>query len=374
MSCQVRRKLVTIRHISDVSPIVGSRYDVVTVDGWKVVVGRNEEFYKGQLVLYFEVDSLLPRNHHFWEFCASSNHQSGYVVTTMIISKHISQGLIFHLDKFTEISDLHSRMEKIYGAEVTEIMIRNMSFEGILGVKKWEDIEPGGTAHNLQRPPTFFPQPGCERAQNLPTLFRDHGEEEFQITEKLDGIPMSVYVVEKSSKWYSLLSSLPEGEQQSGTARIGICNRTQDLTESSTSLFWNTAKKQGIIERIGQIGENIVVQGELCGSDILTNTIGFEPGEHVFFVFSIFDIDNQEDLRPEIVKDICHRLGWEHVPIVSDSIKLSTFADDIDDLLHKAEGTGVKGRTREGLIFKSTDASFAFKAISNLWLLEVGKH
>ncbi|KAI0887718.1 RNA ligase-domain-containing protein [Annulohypoxylon maeteangense] len=375
MSRQIRRKLVTVRRISNISPIAGSRYNVVTVDGWNVVVGRNEGFYDGQSVLYFEVDSLLPCNHNFWEFCAFSNNKSGYVVTTMIVSKHISQGLIFHLDTFTEFSDLYTRMKNRHGMETTEMMIRNRSFEDILGVKKWENTKNGGTTHSLETPPIFFPQPGCERAQNLPTLFRDHGEDEYQITEKLDGIPMSVYAVKKDSKWYSILPSPNEDSQcqQIGSTRIGICNRTRDLVESSTSLFWNTAKKQGITEKISQVGHNIAVQGELCGFDIMSNTIGFEPGEHIFFVFGIFDIDNQEDLRPETVKDICDRLGWEHVPIISDRIKLSAFANDVHDLLLRAEGTGMKGRAREGLVFKSIDASFAFKAISNPWLLETGK-
>ncbi|KAI2470192.1 RNA ligase-domain-containing protein [Annulohypoxylon bovei var. microspora] len=377
MQQPISRKLVTVRRISNISPITGSRYNVVTVDGWSVVVRRSERFHRGQLVLYFEVDSFLPHNHNFWEFCALSNatlnNEPGYLVTTTMISKHLSQGLVFHLDKFTEFSDFYSRMKMFYGTDVVERGITTMSFEDILGVKKWDDISQGGTTDSFGQLPIFFPQPGCQRAQNLPTLFRDYGEESHQVTEKLDGVSMSVYAVEKNSKWCSLLPPLPEDSQQIGSTRIGVCNRTQDLIESSTSWFWKTAKQQHIIEKIGQVGENIVVQGELCGFNIMRNTIGFEPDEHVFLVFNIYDVDNQKYLRPETVTSICGRLGWRHVPIIFDSMKLSTFANNIHDLLSKAEGTGVKGRMREGLVFKTIDAKFTFKAISNTWLLETGK-
>ncbi|KAI1211159.1 RNA ligase-domain-containing protein [Annulohypoxylon truncatum] len=373
MPQQIHRRLVTVRRIANIKPITGSPYKVVSVDGWEVVVGKKESFIEGQLVLYFEVDSLLPPNHNFWEFGAFSNKESGYVVTTMIICKHLSQGLIFHLDKFAEFYDLYSRMKTFYGKELTEMIITKMSFEGILGVKKWENIGYGDPTPKFHCPPIFFPQPGCERVQNLPDLFKDHGEKTWQITEKLDGIPMSVYAIEKNSKWHSLLPPLPDGSQQIETTRIGICNRTQDLVESSTSLYWKVAKQQCIIERIRQIRENIVVQGELCGFDIMDNSIGFEPDQHVFFVFGIFSIDDQEYLRPEEVKDICDKLGWDHVPIICSSTMLSTFADNIHDLLLKAEGVGMKGRTREGLVFKTHDACFSFKAISNSWLLETGK-
>ncbi|KAI0899047.1 RNA ligase-domain-containing protein [Annulohypoxylon nitens] len=372
MSRQIRRKLVTLRRISSISPIAGSKYEVVSIDGWNVVVCSNEEFYDGQLVLYFEVDSLLPPNHHFWEFSACSNSKSGYVVKSMMRCNHISQGLIFHLHKFPEVEGLYSRMEAIHGTDTAERALMKISFDEMLGVKKWENAD-GRENKFFRKPPIFFPQPGCQRVQNLPYIFEDYEEDLWQITEKLDGLPMSVYTVQSDSQWHALLPSVTNNVEQTKSTRIGVCSRTLDLIESKTCLFWEAARKQSIIEKIDQIGVNMVVQGELCGSDILRNSIGFEPGEHTFFVFGIFSIDDHDYLRPKEVKDICDRLGWEHAPIISDGVKLSTFADDVHDLLSKAEGVGLKGRTREGLVFKTHDARFAFKAISNAWLLESEK-
>jgi hypothetical protein len=40
-----------------------------------------------------------------------------------------------------------------------------------------------------------------------------------------------------------------------------------------------------------------------------------------------------------------------------------------DNILKFAEGKTVRGNEREGVVFKSTDGSFSFKAVSNKYLL-----
>ncbi|KAI1100384.1 RNA ligase-domain-containing protein [Jackrogersella minutella] len=371
------RRLVTIRRISRITAIEESQYEVVTLDGWNVVVRRDDGFHIGQLVFYVEVDSFLPSNRYFWEYCAGSHttldNKRGFLVTTTIICKHISQGLIFNLRTFGKLSKVFEIIKRWFGEDIAVKKLMDMPLQELLGVKKWEHIHHGGSNEGLGTPPIFFPQPGCERAQNLPCLFKDHEEETYQVTEKLDGIPMSVYAVETSSQWFSTLPPLPGNEQQIGTTRLGVCSRSQDLVEASTSYFWCTAKQQHITEKIGQAGHNIVVQGELCGSSVMGNTMGFSSGEHKFFVFDIFDIDKQQHLRPDEVTSICNRLGWDHVPVIFNSMKLSKFANSINDLLVKAEGIGVKGQMREGLVFKGNHSKFRFKVISNTWLLATGK-
>ncbi|KAI1092040.1 hypothetical protein F5B19DRAFT_455996 [Rostrohypoxylon terebratum] len=206
---------------------------------------------------------------------------------------HISQGLVFPLDKFPEVESLYSRMEVIHGTETAERALMKISFDEMLEVKKWENLDDGdgdgdGEAHYSRRPPIFFPQPGCRRVQNLPDIFEDYADDQWEITEKLDGLPMSVYAIQSDSVWHSLLPPTTNNAQQTEPTRIGVCSRNQDLVESDTCSFWKAARKQSIIEKIDQVGVNVVVQGELCGFDIMGNSMGFEPGEHTFFVFGIF--------------------------------------------------------------------------------------
>ncbi len=54
------RKLASIRRIADIRPIESAdAIEVATIDGWKVVVKR-DEFKIGSLAVYLEIDSWVP--------------------------------------------------------------------------------------------------------------------------------------------------------------------------------------------------------------------------------------------------------------------------------------------------------------------------
>ena len=56
----VSRKLASVRRIAAIDPIEGA--DVIvcaTVDGWKLVTQKSNNFQPGDLVVYFEIDSFL---------------------------------------------------------------------------------------------------------------------------------------------------------------------------------------------------------------------------------------------------------------------------------------------------------------------------
>ncbi|KAH9890319.1 hypothetical protein F4778DRAFT_796580 [Xylariomycetidae sp. FL2044] len=374
----VERRLVTVRRIADLTLLKRSRYDLAKVDGWTVIVPRIEDFLKGQLVVYCEVDSFLPNSGPFWEYVAGSpteyNGEVGYLVRTRMIEKHISQGLIFHLSSFPEISKQVDVIKARLGAAEAQKEIMSLSFADLLGVKKWEHPEnAGGASANITRPPVFFPQPGCDRVQNLPMVFQDWGYKQFQITEKFDGVPMSVYAIKTSSQWMTAVPDLPNNAQVYGDRRIGVCSRKEDIPEDDDSWFWKTARKN-IIGNIHHVCENnVVVQGELCGFSIMGNSMEFLPNEHRFFVFQIFDIDKQKLFSPDATAHTCNRLHWSHVPVIHPGKTLRDAAKNIDDLLRKAEGEGRYAKNREGLVFKTLNNTFSFKVISNSWLLETGK-
>ena len=55
------RKLVSIQKISNVTPIFNADLiEVVTINGWKIVVKKDDNFKIGNNVVYFEIDSALP--------------------------------------------------------------------------------------------------------------------------------------------------------------------------------------------------------------------------------------------------------------------------------------------------------------------------
>ena len=55
------RKLATIRRIDEIRPIEGAdNIELAIVDGWSVVVAKDQNYFVGELVIYCEIDSFLP--------------------------------------------------------------------------------------------------------------------------------------------------------------------------------------------------------------------------------------------------------------------------------------------------------------------------
>lgn len=372
---RTERKMVTVRHISQVSPIRGTKSDLVSIGGWKVVTFRGE-YKTGELVVYFEVDSFLPAtDNRFWEFCTPSRVQKyegcdGYVVTTMLKQGHVSQGLIFPFNSFPEIQRALAALQKTNASpDEAESKLLAMDFTTVLGIRKFSAVHVDPTT-SYGHSPCFFPQPGCDRVQNIILLFDNYGDTVFQVTEKLDGVPMSVYHVDTASQWHK---ALPRGiDGLVDRPSYGVCGRSKDYMKAGNSIFWKAAREQGIYEKLQRLKLNISIQGELCGSSILKNSMGFPEGKHAFYVFSIWDIDKQAWWGAKRTLQFCDRNGLAHVPVLH-RIRLSAFAKDIDELLAKAEGKGVLGKKREGLIFRTMNNSFGFKVIANSWLLTYGK-
>jgi RNA ligase (TIGR02306 family) len=154
--------------------------------------------------------------------------------------------------------------------------------------------------------------------------------------------------------------------------RIGVCSRNQDLHEFGGSKFWELARKYQLPEKLERIGKNLAIQGELVGNTICKNRLGYKKGEHDFFVFSIFDVDQQRYLNPRETEKRTSQIGLKHVPVLG-YVKIQDIAKSRDDLLHRAEGIGMNGKKREGLVYKNVDNGQAFKVIANNYLLSHGE-
>lgn len=395
------RKLVTLRKITKLRRLKGIHYKsyaVATVaDGWTVVVYHGD-FKVGDLVLYFEIDSFIPATtgRFGWEkeSCLTTfQGQRGYHVVSQMLSRELSQGLIQPVAALPEVKAVLDALEREhgYGKAMAVAQGADMAFDDVLGVTKWEvPFEAKGRV--LGPAPTFFPRPACERAQNIPDLFRgprsSRSGDVFQITEKLDGVSMTAYRVALGSRWHRALPALPDGlEHQedgdvgkdgSGGARWGVASAAQDLDRRGGDVYWQAAERlglRGVLKKMaGHKLPSLAVQGELVGPTVKNNSLGFDEGaEHQFFVFQIFDIERQKYLDPRAVVTMCGELGLPHVPVIG-YLRLGEFAGGLSELLAKAEGLSMRGTTREGLVFKSMwDDGFAFKVISNKWLLEQGE-
>ena len=85
------RKLASIQAITNIRPIDGKdMIEQVNINGWNIIVRKAENYKEGDLCVYFEIDSLLPKRPEF-EFLESKK----YIIKTMKMGGVLSQGIVF---------------------------------------------------------------------------------------------------------------------------------------------------------------------------------------------------------------------------------------------------------------------------------------
>lgn len=340
------RRLASIREIAEIKPIIGAdAIESALIDGWSVVVKKGE-FSVGDKVVYFEIDSFIPTE--IAPFLTKSGHcpkvfngVEGERLRTIKLRGQISQGLVLPLATFS------ANIDQAIDGDLTDV----------LKIQKWEPSIPAQLAGLMRGNfPSFLRKTDQERIQNIVHRVFDGGENEdsfYEITTKLDGSSMTVYV---------------------NDGQVGVCSRNLDLKlDQEGNSFVDTAKRLNLLSTLVNWGKNIAIQGELMGEGIQGNREGIK-GEHLFFVFDIWDIDAQVYYAPDRVRSICKDLGLLHVPVLHPAARLRDVGVvDLESILVFAEGPSIANPIREGLVFKRIDGGFSFKAISNKFLLRGGE-
>lgn len=347
------RKLASIRRIADIQPIEGADAIVVaTVDGWKVVV-KKDEFKVGDLALYLEIDSWVP--HELAPFLSKGqepreyNGVKGERLRTIKLRGQVSQGLLIK-PEFHELFDALSivGLAREDGTKPGRVGVGEGSdVTDLFGIQKWEAPIPAqlqGQAAGMF-PTSLIPKTDQERIQNCFPEIQEKGDVTYEVTMKLDGSSCTIF------RW--------EGE-------LRVCSRNLELKineENKDNTFVAMALKIG-----DKIPNGIAVQGEVMGPGVQGNREGFK--EHRFFVFDIFDIAKHAYLAPGERRSVCHMIGLEHAPLHGTNWKAPV---SVEEGLAFAEGPSINHKIREGLVWKcNEDPSFSFKTISNQFLLKGG--
>lgn len=108
------RKLVTIREINNIEPIIGAdKIEKLTIDGWQVVSGKGN-FITGDKCIFFEVDSFIPESliQNNMQFLAKDmitwKGQKGARIRTVKLRGQISAGLAVPISTFGEIVNFNN--------------------------------------------------------------------------------------------------------------------------------------------------------------------------------------------------------------------------------------------------------------------------
>ena len=376
---QTERRLATIRRIKEIRPIEGADNIVcAVVDGWELVTQKSNGFKSGDLVVYFEIDSVLPEREEFeflrdrcWVSAERSVNGAGFRLKTIKLRGQVSQGLILPIydlfaDAFPEFTKETFDTENWVHFLLTQDGLWLRIAEGldvtdVLGVVKFEKPLPANLAGVARGNfPTFIPKTDQERIQNCFKTFQikwsDHYWEE---TMKLDGSSFTAYFKKEGGLEIN-------GEWK---GQFGVCSRNLDLQETEGNSFWQAARKYNIESNLRSMGRSLAIQGELMGPGIQGNRENLT--ELKLFVFDIYDIDQRSYLGTDDRHEICRMLELDHVPILHVSRSLQDWS--LQDLLDEAGGSSINHKIREGVVFKSrTDPNISFKVINNKFLLTGG--
>lgn len=246
-------------------------------------------------------------------------------------------------------------LEIIEGDDVTEM----------LGIQKWEKPVPGSLSGTVKGNfPSFIRKTDQERIQNLKKEFAQWVAEgvTWEVTEKLDGSSMTVYSRAVDDK-----------------IEFGVCSRNFDLAGPESEFyrensFWQVAQRLDLETKLKSFTDfNCAIQGELVGPGVQGNKYGLT--ELDFYVFDIWDIDEQEYVSPTDREEIVKALGLKMAPVVGTDVLFVATDTLMNDIILFADGKSAIGNksAREGLVFKSSCGRYSFKTVSNAWLLKTGE-
>lgn len=351
------RKLATIRTIKEIKQINNAdKICAYNVDGWWVV-DTIDKYKVNELAIYLEIDSWVPTE--IAPFLSKGqepreyNGVKGERLRTVKLRGQISQGLLLKVYDYPKVVSAFHKTRIIDPNKPEHLDVTD-----ILGIQKYEPPIPAqlyGTIKGYF--PSFIPRTDQERCQNLSEKIQkwSHDKVTWEVTEKLDGTSMTVYIKD---------------------GVVGVCSRNLELKEDTSNSLWATAHSQGIVDLMKKISESgelvdFALQGELIGEGIQGNP--YKIKGHKFYVFDIYDIKSGKYLLSGDRLALCKEYEIYHVPVVFASTFIS---DDVMQILKDAEGKSFLNSTTEGegLVYKSTSLAEveSFKAISNRFLMKTG--
>lgn len=359
------RKLATIERVLDVGVHPNADLlEIAQIKGWECVVKKGD-FKKGDLIVFFEVDSWVP--HSIAPFlCKNSSKPREYLgiqgerLRTIRLRGMLSQGLVMPINilESFKVEDNYVNNNCSFSADSLE---EGFDLTKFLRIEKYEKPIKGNTPSVKGNFPSLVRKTDAERIQNIWPKMKNLTDEQgypmrWAVEEKLDGSSTTVYWIDEET--------------------FGVASRNLDLKlDSEDNRFVQTVFDCGLLEGLKQLKKPCAVQGELCGPGIQGNKYNL-PKNHLF-IFDVWLVDEQR-----------YALQWERAIILYKIVELGVTCLQVPfigfmelpetnkEIIEMADGESQLAPVlREGLVFKSTQLvngeRVHFKCISNQFLLEM---
>ena len=338
------RKMATIRRVSKVSPIEGAdRIEAVRVDGW-TVVDRVGMWKEGDLCVFYEVDTFLPKDNENYAFLAErgtckmvidGEEVEGHKLRTAKLRGVYSQGLLMKPEQVMPDGMPESRY--------AELCDEGHDVSSIVGVCEYYKPMPAMNAGFIGRyDPYVAPRTDAERVQNIDQeTFDLIKRTEYEASIKVDGTSITLLY-----------------DDRKDCIRIFSHNNEFDISTGVGKIAYDCAKEQGLID-FCEANHMTTLQCELCGPKIQSDRLAL--GKHKLFVFSVWDVKGAEYISNRMVRflDNSGFVVDSHVPIISPDEPyvntgrtLSGFAtpQDFLDMAEDIRGAVTPGRLDEGIV------------------------
>jgi len=345
----MERKLASIQKVVQIDAIPDAdKVECVKVLGW-ACVAKKGEFKVGDLVIYIEIDSLIPKDIWSGFLFKEGTTIERYRLKTVKMRGQVSQGLVLPVTVlYNCISPTIKTLEE--GDDVTSLM----------KIEKYEPPEDGDLNGNIKGSfPSFIHKTDETRIQTAPWILTAQKGKKVYVTEKVDGSSATFYVKD---------------------GKFGVCSRNMEMAEQDFNAFWQIARKYDIEKKLrsgstmfGPADRNWAIQGELLGPKVNGNKYGLT--EFLFKAFNMYDIDHQCNLHYAEFLSFTQTLDIPTVP----QLGVEELGDaTVEQWVERSKGRSILADVpREGIVVRGIYeediyryGKFSFKAINPDFLIK----
>ena len=396
-----QRELAYVVLVDDVTPIEGyDRVELAHVSGWTIVVGKGE-FKKGDLAIYFEIDSKLPEVKPFidMEFLAKKK----FKVKTQKMCKSISQGLLMSaanfgwtvtpgneaiiddtntlhflsddsrfltktlgvtyyvkednyrkskkIDKYTKMAQRHS---KLFSKQPYKWLMKRDWGKKILFVFY-------GEKSDSLKWPDWVKKTDEERVENMPWILTDKNP--WIATEKIDG----------TSTTFTMKRGKRDKFEFYVCSRNVVFDKPDKQCYYDSNVYLEMADKYNIEAHMKDMlgvhpeWEWVTIQGETYGSGIQKND--YDLKEKEFRVFNLVTSDKGRWNTIEMNKFLYEGYGIPCVPILSTEYILPDTVEELREYVH-SKVSELNGKLKEGIVFRDLNGEKSFKCVDPEYLIK----
>lgn len=377
------RELAYIVKVLETKDLEGyDKVHYIRVLEWQCVAPKDIKL--GDLVVYFEIDSLLPQNDNRFSFLASKKFR----IKPIKICGVVSQGLVLPLSEFPELKGCKEgdfvtdklHVEKYDPEPINEDAVKSKvsDFQRAVDshpkffknpiVKYLMKYKPVrfvlAKLFVLQKDkdknkwPEWLPKTGSERIQNMPHLFGC--KDKYIITEKVDGASTSFILNEKDK--YIVCSH-------------NVIKNTDKNSDGGNFYKTNVWAESGVNYNIESVLRSlkkdlklkiVAIQGETYGDGIQKRNYSLK-NKHGFVVFHIWFDGVRQPIKDMIA--ICDKYNIPHVHVYNYEYSIP---DTVEQIIEDVDNSksNIDGGDIEGFVFYSQDGQQNFKCVSPNFLLK----